>query len=163
FLPGLMIPLWERVRRWQVTAVIAVAFAALVYILWQVKSGLVAAGQSSLDDLSYTWLHPVFADPMLIYCLGAALTVWLLAGIVERVGPDTMAVLRRRVPPVPAVFLALLALVLFFATYLVSAGFLDRYWLPLLPFLITAGLVGLRGASWLRLVPVMLVMLVVGA
>ena len=58
--------------------------------------------------------------------------------------------LRARTPR-PADFLALLAVLLFGGTYLASAGFLDRYWVPLLPFLIIGGLAGLREARAWRL------------
>ena len=109
-----------------------------------------AAGASALDDLSLHWLQPAFANPIPVYCLGAALTVWLLGGIVERAAGPALALARRRRAPAPADFLALVALILFVGTYAVSAGFLDRYWLPIVPFLIAGGLAGLRGAGWRR-------------
>ena len=40
---------------------------------------------------------------------------------------------------------------------MVSLGFLDRYWLPILPFLIAGGLLSLKGRSLRALAPVMLV------
>src|SRR5690242_11093631 len=161
FLPGLTIPLQGRLRHWKLTAVVAAGAAGLVYLLWQVKTSLVQQGQSTLDDLSYTWLQPFWKDPTLIYCLGAGLTVWLLAGLIERAWPGAVALARRQRTPAAPDFLVLVALILFAGTYLVSAGFLDRYWLPLLPLLIAGGLAGLLGAAWPRLVPVVAVLLLV--
>jgi hypothetical protein len=163
FLPGLTIPLLGKVRHWKWVTALAVAMAGLVYLLWQVKFNQVRAGRSTLDDLSYTWLQPFFGDPTFIYCLGAALTVWLVAGIVERDWQSGLALLRRQRLPVPTDFLYGVAIILFIGTYLVSAGFLDRYWLPLLPFLIAAGLRVVQGATVWRLIPVLGILLLVGA
>lgn len=163
FLPGLTIPLFGKVRHWKVITALAVAMAGLVYLLWQVKLNQVREGRSTLDDLSYTWLQPFWKDPTWIYCLGAALTVWLVAGIVERDWQSAMALLRRQRPPAPTDFLYAVAIILFAVSYLATAGFLDRYWLPLLPFLIAAGLRVLQGATLLRLVPVVVVLLFVSA
>ncbi len=147
FLPGLTLPLWGRVRRPRFLAGAMVAVAGAVYGLWQVKGSLVAQGTSTINDLSYTWLQPAFGDPVPIYCLGAALTLWLLWSLVERAAPQWRALWRRQRPPAPSDFLALVAVILFGGTYLVSAGFLDRYWLPVLPFLIAVGLGTLRGVG----------------
>ncbi len=148
FLPGLTVPLWGRVRRPRLVALIAAGAAGAVYGLWQVKGSLVAQGTSEINDLSYTWLRPPFSNPVPIYCLGTALTVWLLAGLLERAWPHLRALWRRQPPVAPAVYLAGVAFALFGGTYAVSAGFLDRYWLPLLPFLIAAGLGTLRSWAW---------------
>ena len=145
FLPGVTLPLWGRVRRPRLLALAMVVVAGTVYGLWQVKGSLVAQGTSTINDLSYTWLQPTFTDPVPIYCLGAALTVWLLWCLVERAAPQWRALWARQRSPAPADFLALVAVILFGGTYVVSAGFLDRYWLPVLPFLIAAGLGALRG------------------
>src|SRR5579859_96478 len=154
FLPGLTVPLWGRVRHWPVVALLAGGMAAAVYGLWQVKGSLVAQGQSSINDLSYTWLLPAFPNPIPIYCLGAALTVWLIGGLIERAAPGVRAVWKRQRRPAPPHFLYLVAAILFGGTYVVSAGFLDRYWLPLLPLLIAGGLAGLRGRPWWGFIPV---------
>ncbi|HUS14195.1 MAG TPA: glycosyltransferase family 39 protein, partial [Chloroflexia bacterium] len=163
FLPGLTLPLYGRVRHWRVVAATAVAGSGAVYGLWQVKAGLVEQGQSTINDLSYTWLQPFWGDPVPIYCFGTALTVWLAGGLIERAGPGMVALLRRRRAPLPSDFLWLVALVLFAGTYLVSAGFLDRYWLPLLPFLIAAGLGPFARASPRRFVLVGLLLAPVAA
>ena len=45
------------------------------------------------------WLQAAVPNPTLIYCLGAALTVWLFAGIWERTWPGLVALARRRTLP----------------------------------------------------------------
>lgn len=144
-LPGVLVPLFGRVRHWKIVLPLSILVAAMIYIIWQVKYGLVADGTSDVNEFSYEWLRPLFADPTLIYCLGGALTVWLVAGIVERSWPGFVALVRRKRTPVPTDFLFILAIIYFAGTFIISAGFLDRYWLPLLPFLIAGGLVGLQG------------------
>ncbi len=149
-LPGVLVPLYGRVRHWKIVTALALSVAEAVFLLWQVKQGQVEQGVGTLNELSYSWLTLSVPDPTLIYCLGAALTVWLAAGIAERAWPGFVLLLRRKRAPVAADFLYILAFILFVGTYFVSAGFLDRYWLPLLPFLIAAGLASLRGSSYLR-------------
>jgi 4-amino-4-deoxy-L-arabinose transferase-like glycosyltransferase len=145
FLPGLLVPLWGRVRNWKLVGVLALAMAAVVYFLWQVKFGLAAQGRSAINDLSYSWLTASMPDPTLIYCLGAALTVWLAAGLVERAWPGAISLIRRKRTVTPSDFLYLVPVLLFLVTYLISAGVLDRYWLPILPFLLAGGLVLIKG------------------
>jgi 4-amino-4-deoxy-L-arabinose transferase-like glycosyltransferase len=161
FLPGLTLPLWSRVRRARLIGVLAAALAVAVYILWQVKGALVEQGQSTINDLSYSWLNPPFANPTLIYCLGVLLGVWLIAGIVQHDIQGYVAFFRRPRSASPAAFLYLVPTILFAGTYVVSAGFLDRYWLPLFPFLIAGGLASLRGRSLRGLAPVFVALLVV--
>jgi hypothetical protein len=140
FLPGLTIPLWGKIRRWWAAMPLAALTAVVVYILWKAKFGLVSSGSGSLDEISYTWLQRIFPDPTLVYCLGSALTVLLLFGIFEEGWPAITAFVRRRGELAPAGFFYLAGIILFLGTYIVSAGFLDRYWVSLLPFLIAAGL-----------------------
>jgi hypothetical protein len=160
-LPGLLVPLFGRVRHWKTAGILMVGAALAVFVLWQVKYDLVSQGESTVNELSYYWLDPVIRDRALItliYCAGGALTVWLMAGIVERAWPGFVALVRRRREPLPADFLWLVAIILFTGTYIVSAGFLDRYWLPLLPFLIAAALGGLKFKSIFNLAPAMAVL-----
>lgn len=144
FLPGILVPLYGRVRHWRVVLPLAVAVGAVVYIIWQVKHGLVDQGTGSVSELSYLWLGALFRDPTFVYCIGAALTVWLVAGLVERAWPGVVPFLRRRRSVSPVDFLYIVALVLFAGTLIVSLGFLDRYWLPILPFLIAGGLAAVK-------------------
>src|SRR5207244_3228184 len=69
------------------------------------------------------------------------------AGIWERTWPGLVALARRRRPAEPGDFLYLVPALLFAGTYLASAGFLDRYWVPLLPFLIAGGLAQYKGGA----------------
>jgi hypothetical protein len=147
FLPGLTIPFWGEIRRWRVAVPLAVITAVMVYVLWGAKFGLVSSGSGSLNEISYTWLQHIFSDPTLVYCLGSALTVLLLFSIFESGWPAIAAFVRRRGEIPPAGFFYLAGAILFLGTYVVSAGFLDRYWVPVLPFLIAAGLSALRATE----------------
>ncbi|MDQ6693054.1 MAG: glycosyltransferase family 39 protein, partial [Chloroflexota bacterium] len=162
FVPGLTVPLLGKVHGWKWAGPLSLGAAGGVFVLWQVKSRLVEQGRTTLDDLSYSWLKPAFANPVPLYCLGAVLTVWLLAGMAERAWPRLRVALRQRRVTGEAGFLALVALMLFAGTYIVSAGFLDRYWLPILPFIIAFALPPLRGARPARLLPVGIAMSALG-
>jgi hypothetical protein len=153
FWPGLLVPLVGRVRHWKLTALLSVAAAVAVFALWQVKSGLVEQGQSTVNELSYTWLQPALSNPVPVYCVGAALTIWLFAGIAERTWPGLVALVRRRRQPEPGDFLYLVPVLLFAGTYLASAGFLDRYWVPILPFLLVGGLAQFKALTAPALAP----------
>ncbi|HST04332.1 MAG TPA: hypothetical protein VLQ48_06300 [Chloroflexia bacterium] len=165
FLPGLTVPLWSKPRRWRTALGLSLATAIVVYVLWQVKMGLVDTGQSDLNELSYTWLSYVFTNTAiltLIYCLGAGLAVWLFYTMFERAWPTVRDLVRRRVVPSPALFFLLAGGILFVGTYLVSAGFLDRYWVPILPFVIAGALYTLKGRSWRSLIPSLVALAIVG-
>lgn len=153
FLPGLTIPLWGRIRRWKIAIPLAILTAVVVYILWKAKFGLVSSGSGSLNEISYTWLQHIFPDPTLVYCLGAALSVLLLFGIFESGWPAISAFIRRRGDIAPAGFFYLAGAILFAGTYIVSAGFLDRYWLPILPVLIAAALSALQATAHAHVIP----------
>jgi hypothetical protein len=161
FLPGLLVPLWGRVRRWWLIGALSLATGGLVFILWQSKLDLVSQGQSTLNELSYFWMQPLIKDPVPIYCIGAVLTMWLLLGLAERAAPGTIALLRRRREPQPVDFLYAVGIMLFVGTFVISSGFLDRYWLPVLPFLVIGGLTWTRGRSLLGLTPALVVLALV--
>ena len=165
FLPGLTIALWSRPKRWRIALALAVLTAGAAFVLWQVKLRLVGEGQSSVDELSFMWLRPVFGDGVvitLVYTLGAGLMAWLVFGMVERGWPVVVGVARRRVEAPPAMLFFLVGVILFAGTYLVSAGFLDRYWVPILPFLIAGGLYGVKGRSLRSMIPVWVAIGVMG-
>ncbi len=147
FLPGLMVPLFVRVRHWKLALLLSLAVALVVFGLWQVKSNIVQQGQGSVDELSYEWLRLMLPNPVIIYCVGAALSTWLAVGLVERGWPGAVALLRRKREPDGFTFLYITGIILFTGTYLVSLGFLDRYWMPLWPIIIVAGLVQFKGRS----------------
>lgn len=157
-LPGLLVPLWGKVRQWKVIATLAAAAAVAVFALWQIKLDQVEQGQSSLNELSVYWLQPLISNPVLIFCVGAALSVWLFGGLIERGWPGLVALVRRRREPEPSDFLYLTGIILFAGTYLISSGFLDRYWLPVLPFIIIGALSWARGRSLLQLAPALVVL-----
>jgi 4-amino-4-deoxy-L-arabinose transferase-like glycosyltransferase len=165
FLPGLTVPLWSRPRRWRIGLAVAMAVGVIAFGLWQIKLRLASEGQSSLDELSFTWLRPVFGDGIaitLVYSLGAALSAWLLFGMAERAWPTITGMVKRRMEAPPALLFFMVGLILFAGTYLVSAGFLDRYWVPILPFVIAGALYGVRGRTMRSMVPVILALAVVG-
>lgn len=161
FLPGLLAPLFGKVRHWKLIAIMSIASSALVFVLWRGKLSLVEQGQSTLNELSFYWLQPLISNPTLLYCIGAALTVWLFAGLVERSWPGFVALARRTRQPEPSDFLYLVGIILFVGTYLVSGGFLDRYWLPVLPFIIIAGLAWARGRTIRSLAPALAILVIV--
>lgn len=165
FLPGLTIPLWSKPKRWKIALVVAMLTAAAAFALWQYKLKLVGQGQSSVDELSFTWLRPVFGDGIvitLVYSLGAGLMAWLVFGMSERAWPMVVGVLKRKAAPTPAFFFFTSGVILFAGTYLVSAGFLDRYWVPILPFLIAGGLYSVKGRTFGALVPVGVAIAIMG-
>lgn len=147
FLPGLMVPLFVRVRHWKLALLLSLAVALVVFGLWQVKSNIVQQGQGSVAELSYEWLRLMLPDPTIVYCVGAALSTWLAVGLVEGGWPGAVALLRRKREPDAFTFLYMTGIILFAGTYLVSLGFLDRYWMPLWPIIIVAGLAQLKGRS----------------
>ncbi len=161
FLPGPLVPLVGKVRNWKIIAPLSIAAGALVFFLWQGKLNLVEQGQSTLNELSYYWLQPLIPNPTLLYCIGAALTVWLFAGLAERSWPGFVALIKRTRQPEPSDFLYLVGIMLFAGTYLVSGGFLDRYWLPVLPFIIIAALTWARGRSIRSLAPALAMLVVI--
>lgn len=161
-LPGVLVPLYGGVRRWKIVAPLMLLAALVTFALWQVKHGIVGQGADAVNELSYYWLTFSIPDPTPIYCVGAALTVWLVAGLVERAWPGFISLARRKREANPTDFLYIVALVVFAGTFLVSAGFLDRYWLPLLPFLIAGGLAGLVGRPRWRLGLVAMAVAVLG-
>ena len=161
FVPGLMVPLMTRVRYWKIIGGLAVVAAAGAFVLWQVKNGLVEQGQGTLNELSYSWLQPLISNPAPIYIVGAALTVWLIGGMVERAWPGFVALVKRRREPQPSDFFYAVGIILFMGTYLISSGFLDRYWLPILPFLIAGGLMPFKGRSIVVLAPALVIFAVV--
>ncbi len=166
FLPGLTVPLWSKPRRWRVGLALSVLGGVAAFGLWQLKLRLASEGQSSLDELSFTWLRPVFGDGVLItlvYSVGAGLAVWLLFGMAERAWPALVGIFTRKMEAPPALLFFLAGAILFAGTYVVSAGFLDRYWVPVLPFLIAGGLYGVKRWSWRLLVPALAVVGVFGA
>ena len=56
-----------------------------------------------------------------------------------------------------------MGVILFLGTYLVSGGFLDRYWVPVLPFVIAGALYTVKGRSWRSLVPSLVVLAMVAS
>ena len=166
FLPGLTVPLWSRPRRWRTGLAVAAVVGVIAFVLWQVKLRLAREGQSSLDELSFTWLRPLFGDGIvitLVYSLGAALSAWLLFGMAERAWPAITGMVKRRVEALPALLFFLVGVILFAGTYLVSAGFLDRYWVPIMPFVIAGALYGVKGRAFRSMLPALIWLAVVGA
>ncbi len=155
FLPGIMVPLMVRLRRWRLALALSIVIAGVVFALWQVKLDVVEQGQGTVGELSYDWLRVVLPNPVLVYCLGAILTVWLAVGLAESGRTGAVALLRRKRKARPVEMLYLLGVIIFAGTYFVSAGFLDRYWMPLWPILIAAGLFLLRsrGPAWATMLP----------
>jgi hypothetical protein len=166
FLPGLTVPLWSKPKKWRVALGLSLVTAVVVYALWQVKLRLVSQGQSDLNELSYTWLSYVFSNAAvltLLYCVGAALAVWLFYSMFEQAWSTVQGLLRRKIEPSPALFFFLVGGILFLGTYLVSGGFLDRYWVPVLPFVIAGALYTVKGRSWRSLVPSLVVLAIVAS
>lgn len=158
FLPGIMVPLLVRLRRWKIALVFSTVAAGVVFVLWQIKLDDIEQGQGTVAELSYDWLHAAFSNPALIYCVGSIFTAWLIVGLVEGGWADFVAMIRRRREIRPLEFLYLLGTIIFLGSYLVSAGFLDRYWMPIWPVLIAAGLVLLRkrGPAWAMMLPALM-------
>jgi 4-amino-4-deoxy-L-arabinose transferase-like glycosyltransferase len=154
-LPGIMVPLMVRLRRWRLALLLCAVTAGLVFALWQVKLDTVEQGQGSVAELSYEWLRIALPNPALVYCVGSIFTAWLAVGLVEGSWPRLLPLVKGKRKPGRAELLYILGAVLFIGTFVVSAGFLDRYWMPLWPVLIAAGLFLLRsrGAAWGMMVP----------
>jgi hypothetical protein len=129
--------------------------AGLVFVLWQVKLGDVGQGQGSVGELSFDWLSAALPNPFVIYCVGSIFSVWLVMGLIESGWSDSLALLKRKRAIRRVDLLFMLGAIIFVGTYLVSAGFLDRYWMPLWPVIITAGLLLLRasGSAWAVMLP----------
>jgi hypothetical protein len=77
--------------------------------------------------------------------------------------PTVLGLLRRKIEPSPALFFFLVGTILFLGTYLVSGGFLDRYWVPVLPFVIAGALYTVKGRSWRSLIPSLVVLAIVAS
>ncbi len=147
-LLGLTIPLWSRFRNPLLFVIwlLLVVLATTLYVSPPVLDLAGAVNSVLTTRLSSTAL----------WWLGVPLAAWLLTSLSERL-------LRVRLsnPPV-RYFIYLTAAITLIGNLLVNASFFDRYYQPLIPALIVAGLPALAAATQGRMLLVAAVTLLIG-
>jgi hypothetical protein len=141
-LLGLTVPLFARVRRWWLVLPLAAASAVVVYIQGNRRVDFVQNNQAVAAPFDVAQPFRLEFSPL--WAVGAVLTVWLVVRLAEQGGPGLIAVLRRRRRLEPIDFLYLTGIILLVGTFLARMEFFVRYMLPVLPFVIIAGLAQFR-------------------
>src|SRR5439155_15713278 len=144
---------FHRVRHWKVALPIALAWAAVVYIQGSRRLGFTQDEARMAQPFDTVQPFKLEFNP--IWMVAAVLTVWLVAGLLESAWPHVIPLVRRRQALTPVHFVYLTGIVLLGGTFVARQEFFTRYMLPILPFIIAAGLVSVRGRSVRALAPVL--------
>ena len=158
---GLAVPLLRGLRYWWLTGPLAILFGYLTFRGQETLLRDLAASNVSWKPSEYL-SQPLSSEQTPLWWLAAALTIWLIGGLVEQHASNLLALLRGRRTLQGGDFCLLVFLGIFLPMLVVSMSFFDRYLIVLLPFVIAAALTQLRGLSLPQLAPAILLLLLGG-
>jgi len=158
---GLAAPLFLRVRLWFVAGPLAAIAAGVVWIQGARREESVVVGDHVA--LPFDIAQPFRLEFTLFWSVAAAITVWSVFRMAEQAWPGFRALIARKRQIEPIEFFYVAGLVLLAVTFVARMEIYIRYLLPVLPFVIIAGLTQLRGLSLWRLAPTLAVIVVMGA
>ncbi|MGA7732352.1 MAG: glycosyltransferase family 39 protein [Chloroflexia bacterium] len=158
---GLAVPLFLKVRWWVPAGLLAVVAGAVVAIQGNRRDESVALSAHVAEPFDIG--QPFRLEFTPFWWVAAAITVWAVFRLAEQAWPGLRALIggRRRIEPVEFFYLA--GIFLLAGTFLARMEIYVRYLLPVIPFVIIAGLKQLEGRSVRQLAPTLAVLVITGA
>ena len=158
---GLAAPLFLKVRWWVPAGLMAVVAGGVVAIQGNRRDESVALSAHVAEPFDIG--QPFRLEFTPFWWVAAAITVWAVFRLAEQAWPGLRTLIggRRRIEPVEFFYLA--GIFLLAGTFLARMEIYVRYLLPVIPFVIIAGLKQLEGRSVRQLTPTLAVLVITGA
>jgi 4-amino-4-deoxy-L-arabinose transferase-like glycosyltransferase len=158
---GLAAPLFLKVRWWIPAGLLAVVAGAVVAIQGSRRDESVALSAHVAEPFDIG--QPFRLEFTPFWWVAAAITVWAVFRLLEQAWPGLRALIGggRRIEPVECLYLV--GIFLLAGTFLARMEIYVRYLLPVIPFVIIAGLKQLEGRSMRQIAPTLAVLVITGA